>query len=171
MADSNDTLQSTGQPFTGFSAGGGGDSTLKTTLSTATTSTTSLFQSTLSSTSTTTNLTTQSSASFKMSRQAHMQAKQACPPLSASSKYASTNCLLSTQVQRMTSTASNTFIEEENAELVETTTMAVRSSKDAAYVTKEAAARINEMIKTGESGGQMVSCEVNYAEFSVLLID
>lgn len=139
----------------------GADSTLKTT-----TSTTSLFQS--STLSSATNLTTQSSASFKMARQAHMQQKQACPPLSASSKFASTNCLLSTQIQRMTSTASNTFIEEENADLVETT-MSMRSNKDAAYVTQAAAARINEMMfkSDQESGGRVMSCEINYAEFSV----
>lgn len=62
----------------------------------------------------------------------------------------------------MTSTASNTFIEEETADLVETT-MSMRN-KDPAYVTQAAAARFNEMI---DETGKMMSCEINYAEFSV----
>lgn len=144
----------------------GGDTTLKTS-STATTSTTSLFQSTLSSNATTTtmtNLTTQSSASLKLARL--QQAKQ-YPPLSASSKFASTNCLLSIQ-QRMTSTASNTFIEEENADLVEVTTVSSGKENGTAYVAQAAAAKINEMIRTSGGGVQkMTSCEIGYAEFSV----
>ena len=78
-------------------------------------------------------------------------------------------------MQRMTSTASSTFIEEENAELVETT-MAMKN-KDVAYVTSAVAARINDMIKTttktavvGDSTGQVTGCEINYAEFSVGIV-
>lgn len=74
----------------------------------------------------------------------------------------------------MTSTASSTFIEEENAELVETT-MSMKN-KDVAYVTSAVAARINDMIKTTTTkavvsetaNGQVTGCEINYAEFSVI---
>lgn len=55
---------------------------------------------------------------------------------------------------RMTSTASNTFIEEENVDLVEITAVssvssvkstASRNNNDPAYVTQAAAAKISEM--------------------------
>jgi hypothetical protein len=79
--------------------------------------------------------------------------KQQYPPLSSSSKYASTNNL-ATSMGRMTSTASNTFIEEENVDLVEITAVssvssvkstASRNNNDPSYVTQAAAAKISEM--------------------------
>lgn len=72
--------------------------------------------------------------------------------------------------QRMTSTASNTFIEEENypADMVDITTVNSNSEKNGPdYVAHAAAAKITEMIANGKSVEIQKSCEFGYAEFSV----
>lgn len=73
-----------------------------------------------------------------------------CPPLSSSSRYAQQ------AVHRMTSTASNTFIEEDGENF----------DRDALVV--QAAAKISEMvaIKNGSVETKMFNCDVNYLEFS-----
>lgn len=80
-----------------------------------------------------------------------------CPPLSSSSKFSSTNCL-----QRMTSTASNTFIEEENIDLVNNT----NSTAIFENVAQAAAAKISGMINS-KTSTQKFTTRDGYTEFSV----
>ena len=72
-----------------------------------------------------------------------------CPPLSASSRFVNQQ-----SVQRMTSTASNTFIEEDG------------ENYDRECVVTQAAAKISELvaIKSGET--KILNCDINYMEFS-----
>lgn len=171
------------------------DATMKSTASTATTG--SMF-STMTSNSTTMssmntysnwhhNGSTASTGSTGASKLlAPKLSASKCPPLSSSSKYSSQSALKGyTNMQRMTSTASNTFIEEENLENIEPITRCTRQTEqkahDAAHVVSAAAHKISKLVSTSSNASRfgfqfqssaidqnkLSNFDVNYSEFSV----
>ncbi|CAF1006146.1 unnamed protein product [Brachionus calyciflorus] len=91
---------------------------------------------------------TVSSNNSKMTKSGNNSSK--CPPVSSSSRYASQQT-----IHRMTSTASNTFIEDEGENF------------DRDGVVVQAAAKISEMVAIkGSNETKMYNYDVNYLEFS-----
>lgn len=91
--------------------------------------------------------TIQSSVSSNTSKIKHNGSK--CPPLSSSSRFVSNQ-----NINRMTSTASNTFIEEDSENV----------NQDALVI--QAAAKITEILATSNGETKLFNCDVNYMEFS-----
>ena len=104
------------------------------------------------------------------------------PPMSASSKFTTINKPAVSCLTRMTSTASNTFIEEENLDDLEnypdySCFKAPKQDENKATL-HAAAAKINKLVQSGstvvasrfgfqfQEDSKLTSCDVNYMEFS-----